>query len=165
VDVGGGVTNVVVQHHGRIRFTRILPNLGGDDFTAAIAEALGVEAEAAEALKRRLSSGARSVREEAAAEAVRPLLERLAGEVRSSVDFYTSQAASPPVTRLILTGGGSLLAGMAERLGEALGVPVARGQTFSHAPVERDDVSNEQISIAEPFLGVAVGLALAENGG
>ncbi|MGH7855932.1 MAG: type IV pilus assembly protein PilM, partial [Candidatus Binatia bacterium] len=53
VDIGAGVTNVVIARDGQIQFTRILPNFGGDDFTNAVAEGLGVPFEQAEAIKRR----------------------------------------------------------------------------------------------------------------
>jgi type IV pilus assembly protein PilM len=55
VDIGAGVTTVVIHLGGRIRFTRILPTFGGDDFTAAVADGMGVETEQAETLKRQAS--------------------------------------------------------------------------------------------------------------
>ena len=208
VDVGGGVTNVVVHHHGKIRFTRILPNFGGEEFTTAIAEALGVSLQEAEDLKRKASTILRkrarwtsstdeqavepddssSVNDpsavvvsprdligmptktpaslaEAAADVVEPLLERFVNEVRGSIDFYRSQPAAVHLDGVVVTGGGSLLGGLVERLSAALDVKVDQGHAFAHAPVERDDVTKHEMSVAEPFLGVAVGLALAENGG
>lgn len=212
IDVGGGVTNVVIHHHGKIRFTRILPNFGGEEFTAAIAEALGVSHEEAEDLKRKaatilrkrardwetvpegdadapepsadgsddegegpavisprdligMPTRALASKPEAAADVIEPLLERFVNEVRGSIDFYRSQPASSPLDGVVVTGGGSLLGGLAERLSAALDVKVDQGHTFAHVPIDRDDVTKHQMSVAEPFLGVAVGLALAENGG
>src|SRR5260370_13924097 len=55
VDIGAGVTTVVVHRGGRIRFTRILPNFGGDDFTSAVAEGLNVSVDEAEHMKRQAS--------------------------------------------------------------------------------------------------------------
>lgn len=192
VDVGGGVTNVVVHQGGKIRFTRILPNFGGEDFTTAITESLGLERPEAEALKRSAASTLRRRAqspsseevgqvlpdsapiaemptprspEDVAADLIEPLLNKFVNEVRGSIDFYTSQPSSLRVERVVVTGGGSLLGGLAERLGAALGLPVEHGHAFSHFPGERTDASKQQVSIAEPFLGVAVGLALAENGG
>ena len=56
VDVGGGITNVVVHVNGEPRFVRILL-VGGDDITSALAESMGVTSEEAEAVK--LDLGAR----------------------------------------------------------------------------------------------------------
>lgn len=160
VDVGGAVTNVVIYYDGKIRFSRILPNFGGEDFTAAIAEGIGVPRDQAEKLKRKVSKDAGSP----AAAVVDRLLDRFVNEVRGSIEFFTLQS-DRPLSDVVLTGGGSLISGLAERLGAVLGVPVEHGRPFEHVPVDRKGVSDKEMSIAEPFLGVAVGLALAENGG
>jgi type IV pilus assembly protein PilM len=178
VDVGAGVTNVVVHHEGKIRFTRILPNFGGDEFTAAIVTALDVSEEEAEKLKRKASAILRkrakvvspewrpaSSQEESAANVIEPLLDRFVTEVRGSIDFFLAQHDAPQLDEIVLTGGGSLLGGLPERLSAALGVSVEQGHAFAHVPVGEAEVSEKQLSIAEPFLSVAVGLALAENGG
>lgn len=180
VDVGAGVTNVVVHHGGKIHFTRILPNFGGDEFTSAVAAALDVADDEAERLKRRAATILRkrakavlgrepltdpSSEEMAAANVIEPLLDRFVTEVRGSIDFFLSQHDAFQLRDVVLTGGGSLLGGLAERLSAALGVPVEQGHAFAHVPVGEADVSEQQLSIAEPFLSVAVGLALAENGG
>lgn len=227
VDIGAGVTNVVVYNRAKIRFTRILPTFGGDEFTAAVAEHLNVDLNEAEALKRRASShlkgevlheaftpamagvGARSPmpvapsapaapsapmgneddqagRDGAAFDAattsyvaapvveqspierlagvVRPLVDRLVTEIRGSLDFYSGQPGSLAVDHVILTGGGALLGGIAEQLNAALGVEVTYGEPFKHVPMGNVDISPEQQAIAEPFMGLAVGLALAGTG-
>jgi len=55
VDVGAGVTTVVVQQGGRIRFVRIL-NVGGDAFTQALVSSMQLDWEEAESLKHRASA-------------------------------------------------------------------------------------------------------------
>lgn len=174
LDVGGGVTNLVVHHHGRILFTRILPSFGGDEFTSAISEGLGVDVSEAEELKRALakpvrrrSNGAsrKAAKAEAAAELVAPLIAKLVNEVKGSLDFFTSQPSAPDVERLVLTGGGSQLGGLADALAAGLGFPVQDGRPFEHVPVDPSHADDREVTVAEPFLGVAVGLALAENGG
>ena len=57
VDVGAGVTNIVVHVGGEPRFVRILL-VGGDDVTESLSEELGVPTEEAEAMKMDLSVGA-----------------------------------------------------------------------------------------------------------
>lgn len=189
VDVGGGVTNIVIHQGGKIRFTRMLASLGGDDFTQAVADALDLEWEEAESLKHRASGplaahlgvrepdvpvieeerpgleppgaedeeplpplslgeeepeepgepgepSAEAEEEEPpedlkgdnpspknpgpnnpgpqdemgrAVEALNGVLQRFVGELRGSVDFYTTQREALPLKRVVLTGGGSLL--------------------------------------------------------
>jgi type IV pilus assembly protein PilM len=247
VDIGAGVTNLVVHRDGKIRFTRILPTFGGDEFTQAVAQGLGVHRDEAETLKRRASHllserasrpvsasvgsaasyatavgsdvsytsdvsgpssvltdegdeagtedassgpeaegfasprprpvapGSRPVSVEAgtsvadtpsspvehAAVVIEPLLDRFTTEVRGSLDFYASQPGAPAVDRVVLTGGGALMGGIAERLQASLGIPVEFGHPFERVPIGRVQVSSEERSVAEPFLGVAIGLALA----
>ena len=269
VDIGAGVTNVVVYNRGKIRFTRILPTFGGDEFTAAVAEHLNVDLHEAESLKRRASehlkshalhevlspvgamAGASHGRPRAPmapsapsapvapsapsapetdrveafmpgdtsevahtsdadhpsytdnfsdadhtsytdhssypssytepepfvdapaveqspidrlASVVRPLVDRLVTEIRGSLDFYAGQPAALPIDHVVLTGGGALLGGIAEQLNASLGVEVTFGEPFKHVPIGSPEVSPEQQAIAEPFMGLAVGLALAGTG-
>lgn len=212
VDIGAGVTNIVVQRNDKIRFTRILPAFGGEEFTKTITDALGVTRDEAETLKRRASAllrtggrasvgaqsrgrsaGSRSSASipndervgsdsnfvmnpeetstngsssaeqvEAAAKAVDPALDRFVTEVRGSLDFYTSQPDATQLGKITVTGGGSLMGGIAERLGESLAIPVEHGHPFERVPVGKIAVSPQEMSVAEPFVGVAIGLALAE---
>lgn len=237
IDVGAGVTNVVVHHGSQIRFTRILPTFGGDEFTNAVSQAMGVERDEAESLKRRASKILRDrlrtparamsaptsaapapsgeaegatdddveadapaytktpsllqrpglsrsgpggrptfgqaaeaevqaqpsgdVDLEQAADSIEPLLDRFVTEVRGSLDFYASQPGATAVERMILTGGGALMGGIPERLSSSLGIPVEHGHPFNRVPIGRVEVTVDERAIAEPFIGVAVGLALA----
>jgi Tfp pilus assembly PilM family ATPase len=99
---------------------------------------------------------------EAAADTIDPALDRFVTEVRGSLDFYSSQPDAVQLDKVILTGGGSLMGGIAERLSAALGVPVEHGHPFERVQVGKINVSPQEMAIAEPFIGVAVGLALAE---
>ena len=50
IDIGAGVTNIVVHARGTVRFVRILPS-GGRDITLAIARGIGVDDEVAERMQ------------------------------------------------------------------------------------------------------------------
>jgi type IV pilus assembly protein PilM len=89
------------------------------------------------------------------------LIERFVTEVRGSIDFYSTQPNAEPIDRIVLTGGGSLMGGIVERLSASTGVPVTFGHPFDRVPIGRVEVSARERAVAEPFIGVAVGLALA----
>jgi type IV pilus assembly protein PilM len=194
VDIGAGVTTVVVHVGGHIRFTRILPNFGGDDFTAAVAEGMGISMEDAETMKRHASvqlgaptsdvhheapsptvadddataaasetTTAVKAPERSVAELLEPVLQRFVSEVRGSVDFYTSQSDAAAVGRVLLTGGGSMLSGLAEAVASALAIPTEVGHPFKRVPMGHMNVSQDQTNIAERYMSVAVGLALAAS--
>lgn len=193
VDIGAGVTTVVIHVGGRIRFTRILPNFGGDDFTAAVAEGLGVSLEEAEPMKRHAAGdlasrmtdgdegpapvapsfvdGAVAATTETmtavdapvrtVAELIEPVRQRFVSEVRGSVDFYSSQPGAANVGRVVLTGGGSMLGGLSDALSNALGITAEIGHPFARVPMGHMNVSSDQTNVAERYMSVAVGLALA----
>jgi type IV pilus assembly protein PilM len=140
------------------RFVRILPS-GGRDVTAAVARALGTSDEEAELLK--LGTGPRhdGEKHDQAMKAAVSRASSFADDIRSSLDFYQSQMPGARIGRVLLTGGGSKLAGLQRLLVERLPVPVAEGHPF-HRVSPTLDLNDDAMAEAEPLLAVAVGLAL-----
>ena len=160
VDVGASVTNIVVHCGGVPRFVRILL-MGGDDITAAVADRLGVSAEQAEDLK--LFTGlspADAEAEHPAGRAIASTGGAFVEEVRSTLNYYASQPGAPRIGRVVLSGGGSLLTGLAERLSDATRLPVELGRPMSGLRMGRTGLTDEQLAVVEPLITVPVGLAL-----
>lgn len=158
VSIGAGVTIVVVHEAGVINFVRIV-DAGGDDLTAAIEQSLDVPFEEAEMLKRQLS-GPVERRDDALA-AVEAPMSSLLNEIRGSVDFYLAQAGSRPIQRVVLTGGGSLFDGLAQRLSDSLGVPADLADVALTVGMGDIGFLPEQIAGLQPYLPAPVGLALS----
>ncbi len=156
VDIGAGITNIVVHESGLPRFVRILV-LGGDDITEGLSVAMNLTPEEADARKRLV--GLEGDDDEA-----RLVIEQRAGrfvdEIRSSVDYYQAQAGITPITRVVLSGGGSLLKGLPGALEDALRLPVEVGRPFSALPVKPTKLTAEEMAAVEPSMATAVGLAL-----
>lgn len=160
VDVGAGVTNIIVHHNGEARFVRILL-VGGDDVTNALVEALDIPYDEAEALKLDMGSlGSTPEAQRVVAEHVDSLVD----EIRGSLDYYSSQEDSEPVTSLLITGGGSLTPGFVPALEKSAGIQVAPGRPLSELDVTRSGLTQEQIAQVEPVAAAAVGLALGTSG-
>jgi type IV pilus assembly protein PilM len=159
VDVGARITNIVVHAGGVPRFVRILL-MGGEDVTEAVAERMGLSPAQAEALKQ--DHGL--VGNESTDGTVMRVLETSGSafidEVRGSLDYYTASSGSAPIERVVLSGGGGRLAGLAERLSDATRLPVVAGAPIQPLKVGRTGLSPEQISYVEPLAAVPVGLAL-----
>jgi type IV pilus assembly protein PilM len=156
VDVGAGITNIVVHHNGEARFVRILL-VGGDEITNALASALNVPFEQAEALKLDLGRGV------GAPEARRVLETQVASlvqEIQSSLDYYLSQEDSAPISSLVLTGGGSLTPGLAGQLEQSSRLQVRRGSSLAEVDTSKSGLAPEQIAQVEPVAAAAIGLAL-----
>ncbi|MGE5593214.1 MAG: type IV pilus assembly protein PilM [Betaproteobacteria bacterium] len=182
-DIGGGTTDLAYSDGGVLRFTRIVP-LGGNDFTAAVAEATGRAFDWAEAAKRssqvalpaptqaavNAQSDAGGPDEAHDHDAVIPkalagVAARLALELRRSLDYCNAQArtrrgAGAPIGSIVLTGGGSRLAGLDKFLENSVGVRVIHGDPLRNvAPTNRPGLG-DVLAVHGPSLSVAIGLAL-----
>ncbi|MGQ0519797.1 MAG: type IV pilus assembly protein PilM [Actinomycetota bacterium] len=161
VCIGGGVTNVVVHEQGVPRFVRVLL-VGGDDVTDAIVRDMGVQIDEAEGLKRQADISSPDPAVARAGQVVRDRLAPLVEEIRGSLDYYTAQSQSSAIDRVLVTGGGSRMAGLMERLQAQLGATVEPARPLTGLKVSRGvGLSQEQLYAVEPLLAVPVGLALA----
>jgi type IV pilus assembly protein PilM len=159
VCVGGGVTNVVVHEHGVPRFVRMLIT-GGNEITEAIASELHIEPDAAEDLKRRADVSSPDELEARAGRITTDRLGPFVEEVRGSIDFYRAQSTDE-IARVLVTGGGSRVPGLADRLRQVLNVPVETGHALLGVRVGRVGIPEERLIDSEPLLTVPIGLALA----
>ena len=159
VDVGSRVSNLVVHSGGVPRFVRVLL-MGGQDVTDAIAERLGVPQDLAEAIKRHGLPDATEQELELAGSAVDLMLEAFVDEIRSSIDYFSASHPQFRPERLVLTGGGSLLPGIADRLEAATRIPTRAGDPISALHLGRTGLDEDQLSLLQPLAAVPVGLAL-----
>ena len=81
-------------------------------------------------------------------------------EVRGSVDYYIATSGSRPLSRLVLSGGGSLADGLAQRLATAVRTQVEYGRPFSQLSLGKTGLAPEQVQFVEPLAAVPVGLAM-----
>ncbi|HVV75535.1 MAG TPA: type IV pilus assembly protein PilM [Mycobacteriales bacterium] len=162
VDVGATVTNIVIHQNGVPRFVRILL-MGGDHVTDAVSERLGVPFEQAVAVKQQLGMSpvrGEIVSEHPAARVIEASATSYLEEIRGSLDYYLAQPASLPISRIVLSGGGARLGGLAQRLAAASRLPVHPGAAMSALRVGKTGLTPEQLSYVEPQIAVPVGLAL-----
>jgi type IV pilus assembly protein PilM len=157
VDVGARVTNMIVHDNGVLRFVRILL-MGGEDVTATLQRVLELDHDTAERAKLAASAGEGADPE--AGELVEQRLDVFVEEVRGSLDFYRSQQDATSLARVVVSGGGSLLGPLVERLQAAVGVPVERGHTLAGVRVGRLGLEAVELAELEPTIAVPVGLAL-----
>jgi type IV pilus assembly protein PilM len=162
VNVGASVTNLIVHTGGIPRFVRILP-MGGADITDAIAERLGVSLDDAEGMKQMTGfSGLAGDTLGAAPEA--KVIDATAGafvdEVRTSLDYYQAQPTAVRIGRVLLSGGGGRLDGLATRLAAALRLPVEDGSVLDSVSLGKVGLTDEQLTYVDPLAVVPVGLAM-----
>ena len=162
VDVGASVTNIVVHQGGIPRFVRVLL-MGGEDVTEAVAERLGVPVDQAEAVKQQMgmpSQPGMPLADHPAARVIETSGSAFVEEVRGSLDYYLASPGASPLRRVVLSGGGSQLRGLAERLAAATRLPVDLGSPMQSLRIGKTGLSPEQLQFVQPLVTVPVGLAL-----
>lgn len=122
IDVGSETTSFLAASGPDIFFLRVL-ELGGSDFTEAIAQALGCSWAEAEKLKQRSGLGLEpadpSLDMETFArcrDAMRPVSDRLCQEIAQTRQFYENSPSGRPIIGYGLLGGGAKLVGLPEQI-------------------------------------------------
>ena len=153
VDVGAGVTDIMIHVNGEPRFVRILL-IGGDGITSALARELDLSLEQAEALKFDLSKG---VSDSDAYDIVAREVDLLAEEIRGSIDYYTTREKGEDVSSVLLTGGGALSQGLLQKLELGLQTRVEMAAPLAGVRTKLSPEIQKQI---EPVVGTAMGLSM-----
>lgn len=135
--------------------------------SAAAVAAPGAETPPAAKPAAKPAGTARTAEEEQIVENIAAALEQvvsdIATELRRSIDFYRRQHRNEPVDRILLSGGGSMLRGLAELLGSETGVRCQLANPFANM-VLFDDSEHTRKYLQElgPVVSIAAGLALRD---
>lgn len=162
VDIGAKVTNIVIHSNGVPRFVRILM-MGGDTITDAVAERMGVPFEQAEGFKEQHGMGRSPgipADDHPAARVIETVGSSFVDEIRGSLDYYLAQTHAQSLRRILVSGGGARLGGLAERLAFASRLPVQPAAVLAAVQVGKTGLTPEQLSFIEPLATVPVGLAM-----
>lgn len=161
VDIGGGVTTVLVHEGEKPRFVRLLP-VGGNDITSALISRLGMTREEAEYQKMIVGLPEQEGQAAGPAAVIEQQANSFLDEIRSSIEYFQAQAGAEPVARVRIVGGASRLPRLAERMAAHLRLPVEEGQPLAHVKLGKLGLTPEQLDQASAVAAVAVGLALGE---
>lgn len=153
LDVGGRSTNVAIVDDG-IAVVHHNINIGSRTFTRVLARGMSVDAERAEEFKQ--EQGLKNSNEHVA-ELLQTTANKIAAEIEQLMDNYLREGGRKP-NRVILTGGGSLMPGLAQYMGDALKLTASVGNPFRSVEVPYQ--LKAVLGPAAPELSVAVGLAL-----
>src|SRR6202453_5230673 len=159
VSVGAGLTVVVVHQSGRPQFVRTIGS-GGNATTAAVSAALDIPMPDAEGVKRRIVDGGPQM--QSADRAAQASMNELVGEIRNSIQYFASLPGRLPVSRVLVTGGGSALHGLIPLLEAQVRLPVVSVSPLTRLDTSKLDLSIEQADEVSPVLSTPIGLALSE---
>lgn len=155
INVGAGITNIVIVKEGVPRFARILLR-GGDDFRRTLIDRLDVDAGEAEQIKLGLAAN------EDAAALMRQDIYRFVGEIRRSLDYFVTQTGERNLRKIVLAGSGARMINLPQELNQGLRLPVEIGRSFQNVQLGKLPFSPEELAEIEPSVAVSVGLALRE---
>jgi type IV pilus assembly protein PilM len=156
IDLGAQLTTLVIHDHGVPKLVRTLAR-GGQQVTEQVAERMSVEVTDAEHAKCDVGlEGDGPELTRILTEALRPLF----AEIRTSLQYFRSSQDGAQIERISLTGGGSLLRGIASLLGEQIGVPTRIVDPLQHV---RNRHTTKQAREGDPehaLSAVSIGLAM-----
>ncbi len=156
LDVGGGVTNVHIVRDGIPYFTRDLP-VGTTHFLEEFQKQLGVNYEIAQEVAH---GHLEDVDEQLVQEIVRQVGAEIYHGLEPSLSYLKTSGEAEGIDRIVLSGGGAKLPGLAAYLTESYGVPAEVADPLAVLDYEPDLFGGADPEEMSPLLAVSVGLAL-----
>ncbi len=157
--IGAERTILAVTDGTTCEFTRVI-DWGGATLTRAVAQALDVEEDEAEELKRSAVIGplADGDKDEVAT-AIELAISNFLSELVSSLEFYQGLDGSLAIREFVIAGGTAQLTGLPELLSNLLGVPFRVAQAGDALP----DNASDDAAQCGPDMVVPIGLGIADE--
>lgn len=161
LNIGASTMNVNIVKGTRSLFTRDI-TVGGSQFTDVLQRSLGLSFQQAEAVKRGVDHAVEGLEEKAIEPLITNVTEIVAMEIQKTFDFYraTTEDNETVVQKILISGGGSKLQGLAHDLSARLELPVEVMDPFRNINVDSRKFDPDYMSEIMPEMAVAVGLAM-----
>ncbi len=161
LNIGASTMNVNIVKGTRSLFTRDI-TVGGSQFTDVLQRSLGLNFQQAEALKRGMTDVVDGVEEKSIEPLMNNVTEIVAMEIQKTFDFYraTTEDNQTVVQKILISGGGSKLTGLAQELSQRLELPVEVLNPFRNINVDSKKFDPDYLNEIVPEMAVAVGLAV-----
>lgn len=160
LNIGASTTNINILNGVRSVFTRDA-TFGGNQYTSLLQKELGLTFDQAESVKRGMP-----LPEGAEVRDVGPIMDTvsdiLALEIQKTMDFYraTVEDGETAVQKILVSGGGSKLTGLADFLARRFEVSVEMFDPFRKIKVDARGFDPDYMREIVPEMAIAVGLAL-----
>jgi type IV pilus assembly protein PilM len=171
VNIGSGITNLVVAVNGLPQFTRVI-NIGYEGLVQALIANRGLTRGEADALRINVGLSGEDPpggdHEAVTVAEVHEVLdvscEVFADEIRRSVDYYHSQDHEGQIAALLLSGEGALTRNICGYLSQALHLDVQLGNPLQRIVENKSSVPQPDLAAMSPRLAIALGLAMDDEG-
>ena len=155
IHIGATTTSIAIVKGGIIKTVFALP-LGGAAITRAISLDLGIDMVQAENYKKAYGLN-KDAFEGKIGHALSPILESIVGDIKKSLLAFSEKNNNENIKQVILSGGTSLLPGIAVYFTNTLSAQVVLGNCFTAYNIQ--NVPNE-LNLEAPSYNVVMGLAL-----
>lgn len=159
VQLGATTTDFAAVSKGLIWLTRSI-STGGAALTRSLAQHFNFEVAQAEEYKK-VYGLAEDQLEGKVYEALKPVVDIIAGEAKRVIQAFESKYPSDPIKRVVLSGGGAKMPSFVVYLANTLGLEVQEADPWY--AIAKDKASISKLAQEAPSYSVAVGLALRED--
>ena len=157
IDLGSLSSDITIYDQGLV-VTGTVPG-GGDSFTNAIADKLGITKQEAHVVKTKYGLGL-SKKQKEITESLSPILDAMLKEIRRMIRYYEERsAAQRKIGQVVTMGGGANMPGLSEHMTNLLRLPVRTCDPWQHMNFDRLQPPN---NVEKSMYVTVSGLALTE---
>lgn len=157
IDIGAAKMNINIIAGGASVLARDIV-VGSQQLTDQIANTFDIEDEEAEQLKLGITPPGEKQQE--LEEIVTRVCTNWIFEIKKAIDLYTSKKPDRPLSRIILSGGGSKVPGLAEFINKETGIQVLQFNPFSGMKINEKKIDRHYLDAIAPEMAIAAGLAI-----
>lgn len=157
VDIGAAKMNINIISKGISVVARDIV-VGSRQLTEQIQNAFDIEFEEAEALK--LGHIPAGDRQQQIEEIFSTTCTQWVLEIKKAIDLYHANHSDAPLSRLVLSGGGSKVAGLRDFLASETGLSVELFNPFANMTVNTKKIDADYLNTIGPEMAIATGIAI-----
>ncbi len=157
IDIGASKMNINILCDGASVLARDVV-VGSDQLTEQLANALDVDFEEAEKIKLGLIPVEEQQKE--VEEIFNQTCTQWVLEMKKAIDLYMANHPDKPLSRLVLSGGGSKVNGLLSFIEQETGLEVISFNPFQHMNFNRKKIDPDYIEAIAPEMAIAAGLAI-----
>ncbi len=156
IDIGAAVTKLIMVEYGVLQSSHLI-NKGSQDVTIALSKSLGIDIERAEEVKRNPNTLGDEISKEHFSEVVSLPFSHIFAEANSALADYQNKH-NKIISKVILSGGGSLSEGLVDLAKKNFKVEVIMSDPFER--LDSPAFLKNTLKNIGPEFAVAIGLAL-----
>jgi type IV pilus assembly protein PilM len=157
IDIGASKMNINIISGGMSVVARDIV-VGSRQLTEQIMSQLDLDFDEAEAIK--LGAQSAGEQQQELEEIFSSVCTQWVLEIKKAIDLYRSNYPDAPLAKLVLSGGGSKVSGLADYLSQETGIEVIQFNPFAKMTSNRRKIDPEYLKNVGPEMAIASGIAI-----